>query len=211
MNSSALVKRAFDTAIAGPALIVSLPLQGIVAILVRRRLGSPVLFRQRRPGLHGEPFEMVKFRTMLEVNEAAGLVTDAERMTPFGARLRATSLDELPTLWNIVKGDMSLVGPRPLLMRYLGRYTAQQARRHNVKPGITGLAQVNGRNNLPWEDRLALDVAYVDHHNMLGDISIIATTLRTVLRREGINATGETTMPEYIGLRSAETLPQASI
>lgn len=193
------LKRTLDLSIAVPALLLSLPVQAGVAVLVRRRLGRPVLFRQQRPGLHGKPFELVKFRTMLDVDESAGLVTDADRMTPFGARLRSTSLDELPTLWNIVRGDMSLVGPRPLLMRYLDRYTAEQARRHEVRPGLTGLAQVNGRNALSWDERFALDVDYVDNHSLRGDLAILVSTVLTVVRREGITSDSEVTMAEFLG------------
>ncbi|XVX20478.1 sugar transferase [Actinomycetota bacterium] len=192
-------KRALDLAVAAPALVLSLPVQAVVAVLVRRRLGSPVLFRQTRPGLQGEPFELLKFRTMREVDEAAGLVTDDDRMTPFGAALRSTSLDELPTLWNVVRGDMSLVGPRPLLMRYLERYSPEQARRHEVRPGLTGLAQVSGRNAISWDERLALDVAYVDGLSLSGDLRIMLRTVGKVLAREGITADGASTMPEFRG------------
>ncbi len=194
-----VAKRALDLAVSLPALIASAPVQAGIAIAVARRLGRPVLFRQERPGLHGVPFQLVKFRTMLPADEESGRVSDAERMTPLGSWLRATSLDELPTLWNIVRGDMSLVGPRPLLMRYLPRYSATQARRHEVRPGLTGLAQVSGRNALTWEDKLALDVDYVDHHSVWGDLRILIATVSPVLRREGISAAGDTTMPEFMG------------
>lgn len=200
-------KRALDLAVAVPALVMSAPLQAAIAVLVRRRLGSPVLFRQTRPGLHGAPFELVKFRTMTDVDPARGLVTDAERLTPFGARLRATSLDELPTLWNIVRGDMSLVGPRPLLMRYLPLYSPEQARRHDVRPGLTGLAQVNGRNALSWEDKFRYDVEYVDRHTLAMDLKILWATARAVLRREGISAAGEATMPEFLGRGTMDVAP----
>jgi lipopolysaccharide/colanic/teichoic acid biosynthesis glycosyltransferase len=193
------VKRAMDLAIAVPVFILTLPVQAGTALVIRVRLGSPVFFRQQRPGLHGEPFVMVKFRTMRNVDPAHGLVDDASRMTALGHRLRATSLDELPTLWSIIRGDLSLVGPRPLLMQYLDRYTAEQARRHEVRPGLTGLAQVSGRNALTWEDKFRLDVEYVDHHSLLGDLKILLATMRSVVRREGITAAGEATMPEFLG------------
>lgn len=192
-------KRTFDLVLTVPALLVSLPVQATVAVLVRTKLGSPVLFRQVRPGLHGKPFELVKFRTMHPIDEAKGQVDDASRMTVLGSILRSTSLDELPTLWNVLKGDMSLVGPRPLLMRYLSRYSPDQARRHDVRPGLTGLAQVSGRNALDWETKFQHDVEYVEGQSLLLDIRIIARTLRSVTRRNGINATGEATMPEFRG------------
>lgn len=193
------MKRLLDLALAGPALVLSLPVQAVVALAVRWKLGSPVLFTQQRPGLHGEIFTMRKFRSMVDVDEARGLVTDEQRVTPFGRFLRSTSLDELPTLWNIVRGDMSLVGPRPLLVSYLERYSPQQARRHEVRPGLTGLAQVSGRNAVRWEDRLALDVEYVDTHSLALDLRIIWRTVAMVLRREGISAEGQATMPEFMG------------
>lgn len=192
-------KRLLDLALAGPALLLSLPVQAVTALAVRATMGSPVLFRQRRPGLHGEPFEMVKFRTMLVADPERGLVTDADRMTRVGTFLRSTSLDELPTLWNIVRGDLSLVGPRPLLMQYLDRYTPEQARRHEVRPGLTGLAQVNGRNAISWEEKFAYDVEYVDHHTLVLDLKIILRTALQVLRRDGISAGGEATMSEFQG------------
>lgn len=196
-----MVKRLFDLLLAVPSFVLSLPLQLVTAAAVRIRLGSPVLFRQLRPGLHGEPFEMVKFRTMLEPDPDRDLVTDAQRMTPFGAFLRSTSLDELPTLWNIIKGDMSIVGPRPLLMQYLDRYTPEQARRHEVRPGLTGLAQVNGRNAISWEEKFAYDIAYVDNHSLLGDLRIIWGTVLKVVRRHGIAAENAATMPEFLGAK----------
>lgn len=193
------VKRGFDLAVGSAALLVSAPVQVVIAVLVRRRLGSPVLFRQTRPGRDEVSFELVKFRTMLEPDVVAGLVTDRQRLTPFGAFLRSTSLDELPTLWNVVRGDMSLVGPRPLLVRYLDRYTAEQRRRHEVRPGVTGLAQVSGRNALTWERKLALDVEYVDRRSPLLDLRIIARTVAGVLGRHGVAAEGEATMAEFRG------------
>lgn len=196
-------KRLFDLVLTVPVLIVSLPAQGVVALLVRRRLGRPVLFKQVRPGLHGEPFEMVKFRTMLNPDPSAGLVSDEDRLTRLGRLLRASSLDELPSLWNIVKGDMSLVGPRPLLMRYLPRYTPEQARRHEVRPGLTGLAQVSGRNALTWEQKFELDVAYVDRHTVLGDVKILFATVGKVLRRDGIAGEDSVTMTEFMGSPAA--------
>lgn len=199
----ARVTRLLDLAIAVPALVVSLPVQGVIAVLIARKLGRPVLFRQRRPGLHGRPFELIKFRTMLPPDPAAGRVDDAARMTPFGAALRATSLDELPTLLNVVRGDMSLVGPRPLLMQYLDRYTPEQARRHEVRPGLTGLAQVSGRNAIGWDDKLALDVEYVDHRSLRLDLRILLLTVRQVVRRDGITAPGHVTTTEFMGSRAA--------
>lgn len=199
MRSYDSVKRAMDLVVGSLVFLLSMPVQGVVGLLVKRRLGSPVLFRQQRPGKGGEIFELVKFRTMLDVDEDAGLVSDAQRMTSFGLRLRATSLDELPTLWNVVKGDMSLVGPRPLLVRYLDRYTPVQARRHEVRPGITGLAQVSGRNAISWDDKLAKDVEYVDSRSFLLDLKIAATTVAKVMKRDGIAADGEVTMSEFKG------------
>ena len=195
-------KRALDLALTGPAVVLSLPVQAVVALLVRTKLGSPVLFRQVRPGLYGQPFTMVKFRTMLPVDEAKGQVDDASRMTRLGAILRSTSLDELPTLWNIVRGDMSLVGPRPLLMQYLERYSPEQARRHDAKPGLTGLAQVSGRNALTWDEKFALDTEYVQRASLGLDLNIIVRTITSVARRDGISAAGEATMPEFMGSSS---------
>jgi lipopolysaccharide/colanic/teichoic acid biosynthesis glycosyltransferase len=196
-------KRAVDVAVAGPLLLASAPVQAVVAVAVAARLGRPVLFRQRRPGLHGEPFTILKFRTMRPVDVPAGRVDDASRLTRLGRFLRATSLDELPTLVNVLHGDMSLVGPRPLLMAYLTRYSPAQARRHEVRPGLTGLAQVSGRNAVGWDERLALDVEYVDTRSMRLDLTILRRTVGAVLRREGISADGEATMPEFVGRRSA--------
>jgi lipopolysaccharide/colanic/teichoic acid biosynthesis glycosyltransferase len=190
-------KRLLDLVGAGAALAVAAPVLGAVAVAVRLSMGSPVLFRQRRPGLKGEPFTIYKFRTMRD-----GPGTDAERLTAVGRFLRATSLDELPELWNVLKGDMSLVGPRPLMMQYLPRYSAEQARRHDVLPGVTGWAQVNGRNATSWEERLALDVWYVDHRSLWLDLRILARTVRAVLLREGITHPGDATMPEFMGTAS---------
>ena len=194
------MKRLFDVAVALGGLLALAPLLFVLALLVRLRLGGPVWFRQQRPGLGGRPFELIKFRTMTDRRDAAGaLLPDAERMTPFGAWLRSTSLDELPELWNVLRGDMSLVGPRPLLMRYLDRYTPEQARRHEVRPGLTGWAQVNGRNALTWEQKFELDVWYVDHRSFGLDLKILLRTVGSVLNRSGIAASGEATMAEFMG------------
>lgn len=193
-------KRALDLALGVPAAVVSLPLGLALAALVRGSLGSPVLFRQRRPGLGGRPFTLFKLRTMGEARDREGrLLPDAERLDRVGRFLRATSLDELPELWNVLRGDMSLVGPRPLLMEYLERYTPEQARRHDVRPGMTGWAQVQGRNALDWEEKFAHDVWYVDHVSLGLDLRILARTLREVVRRQGISAAGHATMPRFRG------------
>ena len=194
------MKRVFDFVVALLALLLlALPLLALV-LLIRRKLGNPVLFRQVRPGLQGRPFTMVKFRTMTDERGPDGvLLPDAKRLTPFGRFLRASSLDELPELWNVLRGDMSLVGPRPLLMEYLPLYTPEQARRHEVRPGITGWAQVNGRNAISWVDKFALDVWYVDHSNLWLDIQILWRTVRKVLVRDDISAAGEATMPKFTG------------
>ena len=194
------MKRFFDIVIAALALLLlAIPLLALIW-QVRRKLGSPVFFRQTRPGLHGRPFQMVKFRTMTDAKGPDGrLLLDAERLTPFGRFLRSTSLDELPELFNVLKGDMSLVGPRPLLMEYLPLYTPEQARRHEVRPGITGWAQVNGRNALGWEEKFKLDLWYVDHCSLWLDIKILWLTVRKVLVREGISADGEATMSKFTG------------
>ncbi len=196
-------KRLLDLLLTAPTFVVSLPVQAMVALAIRAKMGSPVLFRQQRPGLAGEPFEMLKFRTMLLPDPERGLVSDADRMTRLGSFLRSTSLDELPTLWNIVRGDMSVVGPRPLLMQYLDRYTPEQARRHEVRPGLTGLAQVSGRNAISWEEKFAHDVEYVDAHSLALDLRIILRTALQVLRRDGISAEGAATMPEFMGSEAA--------
>jgi lipopolysaccharide/colanic/teichoic acid biosynthesis glycosyltransferase len=194
-----VVKRLGDVAAASIGLIVSSPVQLAVAVLVRQRLGAPVLFRQPRPGRGGRIFTILKFRTMKDADPSLGLVSDAERLTDFGRRLRATSLDELPALWNVLRGDMSLVGPRPLLVEYLERYSPTQARRHEVRPGITGLAQVSGRNSLSWEDRLQLDVDYVENRSVALDLRILLMTVTTVLRRDGVTAAGSATMTTFRG------------
>ncbi|SCG62829.1 Sugar transferase involved in LPS biosynthesis (colanic, teichoic acid) [Micromonospora echinaurantiaca] len=192
-------KRIIDVTVAAVLLLLATPALALVALLVALGLGRPVLFRQRRAGLHGRLFDVVKFRTMRAPDPSRGLVTDGDRLTPLGCWLRATSLDELPTLWNVLRGDMSLVGPRPLLPEYLPRYSPTQARRHEVRPGVTGLAQVRGRNGLSWEEKFDLDVEYVDNRCLRLDLSILVATVRTVLRREGIAAAGSPTAPEFLG------------
>ncbi len=200
-------KRLLDLTLTIPALILLAPLLLVVALLVRLKLGAPILFRQQRPGWHGQPFTMYKFRTMLDARDADGrplsdaerLRSDAERLTPFGKWLRSTSLDELPELFNVLRGEMSLVGPRPLLMHYLERYTPEQMRRHAVRPGISGWAQVNGRNALTWEDKFALDVWYADHVSLGLDIRIMCMTIWKIVRREGIAQAGQATMAEFQG------------
>lgn len=198
-------KRLFDLALTIPLLAGLSPVLVLVAFLVRRDLGSPVLFRQTRPGLHGRLFVMYKFRTMQEVRDEEGnLLPDERRITPLGRLLRRASLDELPELFNVLKGEMSLVGPRPLLVEYLERYTPEQARRHEVRPGVTGWAQVNGRNALSWEDRFALDLWYVDNQSLWLDLKILWLTLIKVLRGEGISARGHATMPKFTGSEPVE-------
>jgi lipopolysaccharide/colanic/teichoic acid biosynthesis glycosyltransferase len=196
-----VLKRLFDIVVVGLALVLlAIPL-ALLAWQVRRKLGSPVFFTQVRPGLHGKPFRMVKFRTMTDARDASGaLLPDAQRLTPFGHFLRASSLDELPELWNVLRGEMSLVGPRPLLMEYLPLYSPEQARRHEVRPGITGWAQVNGRNAISWADKFALDVWYVDHRSLWQDLRILWLTVRKVLVRDGISAPGDATMPKFEGI-----------
>ncbi len=194
------MKRLFDfvAALLGLA-VLALPLL-LLALLIRRKLGSPVLFRQVRPGLHGQPFEMVKFRTMTDARGADGaLLPDAQRLTPFGRFLRSSSLDELPELWNVLKGEMSLVGPRPLLMEYLPLYSPQQYRRHEVRPGVTGWAQVNGRNAISWEEKFALDVWYVEHQSFGLDVKILLLTVKKVFIKDGISAAGQATMSKFTG------------
>lgn len=194
------MKRLIDFCVAPVALLLLLPLLLVLALLIRNKLGSPVLFRQQRPGLHGSPFEMIKFRTMRDVLDSDGNpLPDHERMTPLGAKLRATSLDELPELWNVVKGEMSLVGPRPLLMEYLPLYNERQAMRHNVRPGITGWAQVNGRNAISWEEKFELDCWYVENQSFWIDIKILWKTVEGVFRRNGITQEGHVTMEPFRG------------
>lgn len=197
---SARAKRAMDLIVSISALALGAPLLLAVALAVRIALGSPVLFRQTRAGLHGKPFALLKFRTMTDARDARGeLLPDADRLTPFGRWLRSASLDELPTLWNVVRGDMSLVGPRPLLMDYLPLYSPSQARRLHVRPGITGWAQVNGRNALTWDRKFDLDVWYVDRASLRLDVRILLLTLKKVVSREGISAPGAATMPRFTG------------
>jgi len=194
-------KRAFDLILTIPAIILLAPLFFILSFMVAILLGAPVLFRQQRPGLGGRPFWLLKFRTMTDARGAEGvLLPDAERLTRFGRFLRATSLDELPELMNVLKGDMSLVGPRPLLMQYMDRYTPEQARRHDVNPGITGWAQVNGRNAITWEEKFKLDVWYVDNWSLWLDIKIIFMTIWKIFKREGISADDHATMPEFFNI-----------
>lgn len=202
----ASLKRAADFTLAALALPISLPLMGITAITVRLTLGSPVLFRQRRPGLHGEPFNILKFRTMQAVDVQRNLVTNEQRITKAGSFIRSTSLDELPSLINVLRGEMSLVGPRPLRMSYLPRYSNLQATRHSVRPGLTGLAQVSGRNSLSWDQRLDLDVQYVQNQSLALDAKILARTVLKVMRRDGVAAEGQASMSEYFGPETTEDL-----
>ncbi|HCH2842719.1 TPA: sugar transferase [Vibrio parahaemolyticus] len=194
------MKRIFDFTASLCGLILLSPIIALVAWKIRKNLGSPVLFRQTRPGLNGKPFEMVKFRTMKDAVDAQGNpLPDSERMTPFGDKLRNSSLDELPELWNVLKGEMSLVGPRPLLMQYLPLYSKEQARRHEVRPGVTGWAQINGRNAISWEEKFKLDVWYVDNRNLLLDIKILFLTVKKVFVKEGISADGHVTIEPFTG------------
>lgn len=195
-----MLKRTVDLILGITAAILLSPILLITAILVSRKLGSPILFTQVRPGKDGKPFKMVKFRTMLDAIDAQGNpLPDSERLTPFGRRLRSTSIDELPELWNVIKGEMSLVGPRPLLMEYLPLYSPEQATRHDLKPGMTGWAQINGRNAISWEDKFKLDTWYVQHQSLWLDIKIMALTVKKVLVRDGISAEGEATMARFTG------------
>lgn len=197
-------KRCLDLALVAPACVLLLPVLLVTALFVRLKLGSPVFFRQKRPGLNGRPFLLVKFRSMLDKQGADSKpLPDAQRLTPFGRLLRSTSLDELPELWNVLRGEMSLVGPRPLLMQYLDRYTPEQKRRHEVRPGITGWAQVNGRNALSWEDKFALDVWYVDHLSWRLDLKIIFLTFYKIVKRDGISQAGQATAEEFMGSKLA--------
>lgn len=194
------MKRMLDILGAAIGLVLLSPVLLIVFLKIRREMGSPVFFRQTRPGRHGKPFEMVKFRTMRDAIDADGRpLPDAERLTKLGRFLRSSSLDELPELWNVLKGEMSLVGPRPLLMEYLPLYSPEQARRHEVRPGVTGWAQVNGRNAISWDEKFALDVWYVDNRSLWLDLKIIWLTIRKVVKREGISAAGEATMSKFTG------------
>ena len=195
-----MLKRLLDIIIATIALILLSPLYFIVASKVKKNLGSPVLFRQVRPGLHGKPFEMIKFRTMKDaLDEQGNQLPDSERLTPFGKMLRSTSLDEMPELWNVIKGDMSIVGPRPLLTEYLPLYNEEQAKRHNVRPGMTGHAQVNGRNAISWEEKFKLDTWYVENQSTLLDFKIMFKTVHKVLAKDDINEAGEVTMTKFTG------------
>lgn len=197
---SNVIKRLFDFTAALFGLLLLAPVIAFIAVQVRRKLGTPILFRQSRPGIDGKPFKMIKFRTMRDAVDSAGSVLpDSERMTPFGNFLRSTSLDELPELWNVLKGDMSLVGPRPLLIEYLPLYSAEQYRRHEVRPGVTGWAQINGRNAISWDDKFKLDVWYVDNHDLCLDMKILFSTVKKVFVRDGISAAGEATMSKFKG------------
>lgn len=195
-----MLKRLVDIVASAAVLVVLSPVLAVTALLVRVKLGSPVLFRQVRPGLDERPFGLIKFRSMTDARDAHGeLLPDARRLPPFGRWLRSTSLDELPELWNVLRGDMSLVGPRPLLMQYLLLYSPEQRRRHEVRPGLTGLAQVEGRNALTWDEKFAADVRYVDRQSLWLELTIIARTVTMILRRDGISAPGEATMPPFTG------------
>lgn len=198
-----MLKRFLDIIIASIALILLSPLYVFVAYKVKKNLGSPVLFRQVRPGLHGKSFEMIKFRTMKDaVDEQGNPLPDSERLTPFGQMLRSTSLDEMPELWNVIKGDMSIVGPRPLLMEYLPLYNAEQAKRHNVRPGMTGHAQVNGRNAISWEEKFKLDTWYVENQSIWLDFKIMLKTVKKVIAKDDINEAGEVTMTKFTGTKT---------
>lgn len=191
------VKRGLDIVASAVALVVLSPIIVATAVLVAVKLGRPVIFAQERPGKGGRIFTLYKFRSMRSVDESRGWVTDADRLTPFGVKLRSTSLDELPSLWNVLRGDMSVVGPRPLLVEYLDHYTSEQARRHEVRPGVTGLAQVTGRNTISWEDKFAQDVRYVDRRSVGLDLRIVVATIGAVVKREGISAEGHATMTKF--------------
>jgi lipopolysaccharide/colanic/teichoic acid biosynthesis glycosyltransferase len=205
-------KRTLDLTLTIPALVLLLPVLALMALLVRIKLGSPVIFCQQRPGLYGRPFAIYKFRTMIDARDGQGSwLPDAERLTPFSRFLRSTSLDELPEFINVLRGEMSLVGPRPLLMRYLDRYTPEQMRRHEVKPGITGWAQINGRNAISWEQRFALDVWYADRVSLWLDLKIMALTLWKILKREGISQPGQATIVEFMGTSQATADSRADL
>ena len=200
-----MIKRLLDITAATTALVVLSPVYALTVYKVKKNLGSPVLFRQTRPGLYGKPFEMIKFRTMRNAVDTEGNpLEDSERLTDFGKALRNSSLDELPELWNVVKGDMSLVGPRPLLMEYLPLYSDEQARRHDVRPGVTGYAQVNGRNAIGWDERFKLDMWYVDNQSLWLDIKILFKTVKKVLIKDGISADGEATMSKFTGSKDSK-------
>lgn len=195
-----MLKRVLDIAIASTALVILSPVYAFVAYKVRKNLGSPVLFRQVRPGLYGQPFEMIKFRSMKDAVDLQGNpLPDSERLTSFGKMLRSSSLDEMPELWNVIKGEMSIVGPRPLLTEYLPLYNAEQAKRHNVRPGMTGHAQVNGRNTISWEEKFKLDTWYVENQSLWLDFKIMLKTVQKVLSKEDISAEGEATMTKFTG------------
>lgn len=205
MGVARAVKRLIDTVLAAAVLALAAPVVLVIALAIRASMGRPVLFRQARPGLHGRLFFIYKFRTMTDARDAQGrLLPDGERLTLLGRFLRSTSLDELPQLWNVLRGEMSLVGPRPLLPEYLDRYTPEQARRHEVRPGITGWAQVNGRNDTKWEERLRQDVWYVDNWSLWLDFKILWMTVVKVLKREGVSKEGHATMPEFLGTASSQ-------
>lgn len=198
-----MFKRLFDIFVSFSALVFLSPVIFIVSRKIAKNLGKPVLFRQKRPGLHGDIFEMIKFRSMRDaIDENSNPLSDSERLTPFGEKLRSSSLDELPGLWNVLKGDMSLVGPRPLLVEYLPLYSKEQAKRHNIRPGITGWAQVNGRNAISWEDKFKLDVWYVENQSLWLDIKILFLTVKKVFVKEGISADGEATMSKFEGSKN---------
>ncbi|MCJ8146358.1 sugar transferase [Acinetobacter sp. A3.8] len=200
-----MLKRLLDIVIASIALVLLSPLYFYVAYKVKKNLGSPVLFRQVRPGLHGKPFEMIKFRTMKDaLDEQGNPLPDSERLTPFGKILRSTSLDEMPELWNVIKGDMSVVGPRPLLMEYLPLYNEEQAKRHNVRPGMTGHAQVNGRNAISWEEKFKLDTWYVENQSTVLDFKIMLQTVKKVIAKDDISAEGEATMTRFTGSQNKD-------
>ena len=195
-----MIKRLVDMCVSVAAIVLLSPLLLVTMLVTRIKLGGPVFFRQQRPGLGGRPFEMVKFRTMTDSRDSVGnLLSDGERLTAYGRFLRSTSIDELPELWNVLKGDMSLVGPRPLLMDYLPLYSAEQTRRHEVRPGVTGWAQINGRNAISWDEKFALDIWYVDNRSFFLDLKILLMTAKNVLIRRGVNAVGSSTMPRFTG------------